>query len=140
MGNKFQTGEGLQTLLFLQENLGAEVVYVSPYLVHFKLAHNNLSQNTIELTETAKENYPELFSSDDLFLLFEHPLGDNTLRFVFYGPMGWLEKELHQQFGGIVVGKYWIIDNEAKSYYGYTCDKLPEASDIIEYAESFLHN
>ena len=139
METKFQRGEGLETIHFLQDKLAAEIVYEGQELVHLKLGHEDAySQATIGFTEEAKRIYPRLFSLDELFLLFEHPLINDAVRFVMYAPF-WLQDAVSSRFGGFCDGKYWIVNNETKTYYGYKGNKLPEASEIVNFVEKFLH-
>ena len=136
MEKNFESGDGLAILEYLKEELGAEVPYVAESLVYFRLNHSVPDGDVIGHTEIMHRRYQCFFERVDLLLLYELPLVENALVYCVYGADFWREA-LAQRFGGFMVGNYWLLNNETRSYYGYTTEELPTAQDIINYLETF---
>ena len=140
MENRFQFGEGFEVLLYLQEKLGAEVVYTGQKVAHLKLKERVPDGEIIGINEVAHRRYPVFFSLRDCWcMLYELPTKDETLKYALYAN-DTIQSLVAQNFGGFRVGYYWLMRNETRSFYGYKGDKLPESSDIIEFIEALLSN
>ena len=132
----FESGDGLAIIEFLKGQLKAEVPYVGSDIVYFRINHSVPDGDVIGFTEVAHRNYRRFFDKIDLCLLHELPLVDGALVYCVYCAKLW-QDVLAKKFGGFCVGNYWLLNNETRSYYGYTCEELPTAQDIIDFLKSF---
>lgn len=136
MEKQFESGDGLAILDFLKGQLKAEVPYVGERIVHLRLSYPVPDGDVIGFTEVMHRCYEHFFNRVDLCLLHELPLVDGALVYCVYCAKFW-QDELAKRFGGFRVGNYWLLNNETRSYYGYTTEELPTAQDIIDFLESF---
>jgi len=135
MEKQFESGDGLAILEYLREQLKAETPYAGDNLIYFRLNHSVPDGDVIGHTEIMHRRYQCFFERSDLLLLYELPLVENALVYCVYGAGFWREA-LTQRFGGFMVGNYWLLNNETRSYYGYTTEELPTAQDIIDFLKS----
>ena len=135
MEKRFDTGDGQAVLAFLKEQLVAEVPYVGNDFAYFRLKLSLPDGDVIGFTEVAHRRYQRFFNQTELCLLHELPLREGELVYCFYGSKFW-QNELSRKFGGFCVGNYWLLNNETRSYYGYTSEVLPTAQDIIDFVEA----
>lgn len=136
MEKQFESGDGLIITEYLKQQLKAEVPYVGNHIVYFRLDHSVPDADVIGFTEIMHRQYERFFERIDLCLLYELPLVEGSLVYCVYCAKVW-QDELAKKFGGFCVGNYWLLNNEKRSYYGYTCEELPTAQDIIDFLKAF---
>ena len=118
-------------LASLEQALSAKTEYHSDCVVHVK-SHQHCYP--AGLVTVAREKNPDFL--DVYNVLHEHPTDCGKLKFVNSGD-DYVNYQLAERFGGHATVKMWTLHNVPRSIasYGYKGEKLPTATEVIEYIE-----
>ena len=128
MEDLFKTKEAAEVFEYLKNNIHAKVVAQKENLVHLAVSDID-SLSVIGYTEVACREHSNFFAK--AWFLFE--LGE-CYKLMFRGDPC-IQQQLFYQYGGTVVGEYWIIEDRFCGPFSYNGEAMPTTAEVIVFID-----